>query len=667
MSLTGTPAVTLSGAHAADFSVSRQPTTPVGAAGSTTFQVSFVPSARGLRTAELSIASNDGDESPFNFALQGLGLTAGDVDSLDAGVDGTVLATAVQPDGKTIIAGGFTYVQGVRRDSIARLNADWTLDMGFDPNPLGLVYCVALLADGKILLGGDFTSFWPNKTGPEMPRSRIARLYADGTVDAGFDPKANNSVQSVVVQADGKVLLGGYFTTLQPNGTATTTTRNRIARLNADGTLDASFNPNANSVVRSVAVQADGRVLLCGWFTTLQPNGLALATTRNRIARVNADGTLDAGFNPNANYYVNCMALQANGKVLLGGEFTTLQPNGAASVTTRNRVARVNADGTMDAGFDPNANDYVFSMAMQADGKVLFTGGFNTLQPNGAFPATTRNRIARLNANGSLDTAFNPNADSVVQCVAVQADGKVLLGGQFASLQPNGAASAILRRGFARLENDPATQSLTTSSAGQVNWTRGGSSPELWRVTFDLSTDSGATWAALGVGARVGATPNWELTGLALPACGQLRARGVTSGGILNGSSGLIEQVSAFPLLTGYATWAATNIPGGQDATFPGDWNKDGIPNGVQYVFGTTRLNPTGRGSVFAPPAIPADVDVYLDRSTNLTASPGWAPVASWVNAAAPVFASGVTLVTGEIRDTIAAPRAFYRYRVVKR
>ena len=60
-------------------------------------------------------------------------------------------------------------------------------------------------------------------------------------------------------------------------------------------------------------------------------------------------------------------------------------------------------------------------------------------------------------------------------------------------------------------------------------------------------------------------------------------------------------------------------------------------------------------------------MNVYLDRSTNLTASPGWAPVASWVNGAAPVFASGVTLVTGEIRDTLAVPRLFYRYRVVKR
>ena len=86
------------------------------------------------------------------------------------------------------------------------------------------------------------------------------------------------------------------------------------------------------------------------------------------------------------------MAVQANGKVLLGGNFSTLQPNGAASPTTRNFIARVNADGTLDSVFDPNANSIVYSMAVQADGKVLPSGNFTTLQPNGAASPTTRNK-----------------------------------------------------------------------------------------------------------------------------------------------------------------------------------------------------------------------------------------------------------------------------------
>src|SRR5882672_3095519 len=84
----------------------------------------------------------------------------------------------------------------------------------------------------------------------------------------GFDPNANGAVNVVVVQADGKILLGGDFTTLAPNGGATVT-RNFIARLNADGTLDAAFNPNANASVNAIALQADGKILVGGAFTII--------------------------------------------------------------------------------------------------------------------------------------------------------------------------------------------------------------------------------------------------------------------------------------------------------------------------------------------------------------------------------------------------------------
>ncbi len=124
--------------------------------------------------------------------------------------------------------------------------------------------------------------------------------------------------------------------------------------------------------------------------------------------------------------------------------------------------------------------------------------------------------------------------------------------------------------------------------------------------------------------------------------------------------------VQSSPPPTGYAQWAATNIPAGKDATFAGDWNGDGILNGASYLFGATRITTAGKGRLTAPPAIPADVDVYLDRSTTMSTST-WTAVGSWVNAAAPVFASGVTLVGGEVRDTFASRRAYYRYRIVKR
>ena len=102
----------------------------------------------------------------------------------------------------------------------------------------------------------------------------------------GFDPNANGPVFVVVVQPDGKILIGGDFTTLSPNGGGMVT-RNHIARLNPDGTLDTAFNPNANGNVLSIAVQADGKILAGGFFTSIG------GQTRNHIARL--DATTGAG------------------------------------------------------------------------------------------------------------------------------------------------------------------------------------------------------------------------------------------------------------------------------------------------------------------------------------------------------------------------------------
>ena len=148
-------------------------------------------------------------------------------------------ALAVQPDGKVLIGGNFTTVGGTARSSIARLNADGSLDTTFDPG-VGVssnVRAMALQPDGKVLIGGWFA------TVAGTNRNHIARLNADGSLDASFDPGAGASgtVYDIVVQADGKVLIGGAFNTV--DGVA----RNRIARLNADGSLDTSFNPGSGA------------------------------------------------------------------------------------------------------------------------------------------------------------------------------------------------------------------------------------------------------------------------------------------------------------------------------------------------------------------------------------------------------------------------------------
>ena len=497
----------------------------------------------GPNTIDVRVTAQDGTTiKTYTVTVTRAGAFQGSLDPLDPNVAGTVFASAVQPDGKILLVGNFVSVGGVSRNSVARLNLDGTLDMEFNPNANQLVFNVAIQQDGKILLCGLFTSLHPDGTASPVTRNHVARLNPDGTVDAGFDPKPNGDVHCVVLQPDGKVLIGGDFTTLQPNGAASADTRSRIARMHPDGSLDAGFDPNADGVVYTAAVQSDGRVLLGGLFTTLQPNGAASATTRNGVARVNSNGTLDNGFDPNANGVVNCLAVQPDGRVLLGGDFTTLQPNGAASATTRNRIARLTSNGTLDNGFDPNANNSVYSIVVQTDGRVLLGGSFTTLQTNGAPAAIERNRIARLDPEGMLDIDFDPSAGSYVFGLALQADGKVLVSGSFYSLSPNGSSGAY-RNGLARLFNDAASQNLTIPDASRIEWLRGGSSPELEQVTFDFSADNGAGYTRLGEGIRING--GWQLTGLSLPS-GLIRARGRTAGGRNNGSSGMVQTLTAF-------------------------------------------------------------------------------------------------------------------------
>jgi uncharacterized delta-60 repeat protein len=475
-----------------------------------------------------------------------LAQAAGSLDALDANVVGSwVHATAVQPDGKTIISGGFTSVLGLPRNNIARINADGSLDLTFDPNANGEVNNIAVQADGKIILGGLFTTLQPNGAATATTRNRVARVNADGSLDMTFDPNANGRVYSAAVQRDGKILLGGQFTALRPNG-AGSSTRNRIARVNSDGSLDLTFDPNVNGFVRTLALQADGRILIGGEFTSIQPNGAATATTRSYVARVNADGTLDTTFDPAPNNFVHCVAEQADEKILLGGSFTTLQPNGVVTSTVRGRIARVNSDGSLDMGFDPKANSTVYNVALQADGKVLFGGLFTTVQPNGAAITTARSRIARVDSDGSLDMGFDPKANNIVYNVALQADGKVLIGGLFTTVQPNGAAIATPRSLLARLNNDAAIHAVSASSPSQVQWLRSGAAPDVTQVTFEQSVNGGASWNPLGSASRVGITANWQLTGVLLATTGHLRARGQTTNGYQNSGSGLVEEVVSF-------------------------------------------------------------------------------------------------------------------------
>ena len=364
----------------------------------------------------------------------------------------------MQANGKVLVAGSFTSVSNrgttVARNGIARLDADGEADLAFDPSPDNVlpVTALAVQPDGKILLGGRFTVLAPNG-GASVTRNRIARLTVDGTVDLAWNPGANGEVDAIAVQNDGKVVLGGAFTALTSNGGAEVT-HNRLARINADGTLEDHFDPNpaSNSVsdkINAIAVQSDGKILVGGAFQTFAPNGGA-AVTRPYLARLNADGTVDPTFNPNPDSVVLALGVQADGKILVGGMFTSFAPNGGGTVS-RPFLARLNADGTVDPTFSPNpgftpnrSSGDVLAITLQPDGRILVGGRFISMG------GVTCNHLARLEADGTLDTGFDPNPNSSVNAIAVQSDGKIWIGGQFAALAPNGLPS-VDRGNIARL------------------------------------------------------------------------------------------------------------------------------------------------------------------------------------------------------------------------
>ena len=452
----------------------------------------------------------------------------------------SVYATAVQPDGKILIGGNFTSVLGVPRNNIARLNSDGTLDMEFDPNANSSVWSIAIQPDGKIVVGGVFT----NSIGGQR-RNRIARLDAiTGQADS-FDPNADGGIEALMVQADGKILIGGQFSILSPNG-GSPVTRIGIARVDPNGSVD-SFNPG-NGNILSLARDAVGRIVAGGAFSSIggQP--------RNCIGRFDATNGLADTFNPNAGTsYVISVATQADGKVLAGGPFTNIggQP--------RNHIARLDAITGQADSFDPNANGYVVSMMLQSDDKILVGGAFMGANSIGG---QTRNGMARLNPDGTADLAFDPNAESSANSIAVQADGKILAGGGFTIM------GNLSRNRFARLSNDTAALQSIVVTQSTITWLRGGSSPKLTRATFELSLDN-VDYILLGNATEAGS--NWAMTGLNLPT-GQnlyIRARGHYPSGSANGSESITESVrNAFlsgpvgtPTPTPTATVAPTSTP----------------------------------------------------------------------------------------------------------
>ncbi len=611
--------------------------------------------------------------------------TPGDVDTLDAHFQHSinnfngVNATAVQPDGKILVGGTYVSGLGPTRKYLVRLNEDGTLDEAFDPQVTGYVWGIAVQADGKIVIVGDIFTI------AGSTRNFVARLNPDGTLDTDFDPNANSPVIGVAIQADGKVLVWGNFTALSPNGVATVSTHRSIARLNPNGTVDEDFDPapSFGSYVLTLEEQSDGRLLVGGNFLSIRPHGSASPVSRHYLARLNVDGTLDMDFDPQPSGVVENIAARADGKIVVSGQFGTFQPNGTPTAP-RPYVARLNSDGTVDAGFALpwSIGLSIRSLTLQANGKVLIGGAFTGANGGPSF-------VVRLNSDGTPDAAFDPKPSHEVNSVEIQGDGKVLLGGRFDTVQPNGAPAPITRTMIARLENDPAVQVLTAPDATQAIWQRSGAAPELSHAYFELSTDGGGSWAPLGPAARVIGTSNWQLTGLALPLNGRLRARGATGGGYGHSSHGLIEQAIEFTFVapSPLEQWKLSHL-GDANAADLGDPDYDGLVTLAEYGLDLSPGMPStapvagvfqyvdGQRLGIILRRNPAHNDVTVEvQAADFPEGP-WTTVATSVNGApftGPGFVheevenSGV--LTVEISDTVTvseAPQRFLRVEVTR-
>ena len=283
--------------------------------------------------------------------------------NIGTGLDDIVWALGVQADRKPIPGGRYENIDGNPVDALGRLNADGVFDgtFGIDVGVDGEVFAVAVQADGGIVIGGDF------KKVAGVAAKNIARLNPDGTFDPIFavGTGADKPVRDIAIQDDGKLVVVGEF------GVLSDAAFGKVARLNPDGTADAEFTPGmgANGIVHSVGLQQDGGIIVSGEFSAFDGKEYPY------VARLLSNGILDeewGGMAVGINGAVFDLGTLSDGKVIIGGEFTEI------SGYSRNSYARLHYNGELDRNFDPGegANGPVFSVALQPDGNILLGGQF---------------------------------------------------------------------------------------------------------------------------------------------------------------------------------------------------------------------------------------------------------------------------------------------------
>ena len=296
----------------------------------------------------------------------------------------------------------------------------------------------ALAPDGRIVAAG-----YSQVLGGNPARFAVVRYNTDGTLDTSFNgtgkvttPIGNIYAEprSVAVQSDGRIVAAG--------GTSLSNSDYDFAvvRYNTDGSLDTSFNGTGKvttpigslvDVASAVAIQSDGRIVAAGYtnngstydFAVVRYLGSTSCTPTPTSTPTNT---------PTATPTNTPTATATNTPTATPTNTPTVTPTATSTSTPTVTPSPTPFPSALD-GFDPNADGPVRVVVVQSDGKVLIGGDFTTLSPNGG-AAVTRNHIARLNPDGTLDTTFDPNADGIVRSIAVQSDGKILAGGDFSTI-----------------------------------------------------------------------------------------------------------------------------------------------------------------------------------------------------------------------------------------
>ena len=335
------------------------------------------------------------------------------------GTPGTSSLVAVQPDGKVLVAGAFTSMNGTPRLRFARVNANGELDTTFDPGTGFSTVPRQLLVqpDGKILAVGTFTSY------DGSPVTSIARLTAGGSIDPTFNVVIANAavVDAVALQSDGKILIGGSFTSVHGIN------RPGLARLEPSGALDTTFSPVfTNTSIKTIIVEPSGKITIGGTFSE---DG----TGRANLARLESTGAFDPGFVISVPA-VSGLWRQPDGKYL----FATNAGGSAA-------LYRRNIDGTADQAFYPPSfafvgGSFIRSVVPMPDGTLIVGGRFGTVG------GVSRSHLTRLAPNGLHDSGFLPTGpDFEVFSLAAYSADKVMVSGSFTSIE------GVARSGIARL------------------------------------------------------------------------------------------------------------------------------------------------------------------------------------------------------------------------